>query len=68
MDTLTVFLLDLERRWGWLGTYPNDKHTVDVVLRHFGYQGPEMVNWSHTTLMEVLERAAKQALHERDQR
>lgn len=65
MDTLSVFLVDLEQRWNWNGVpYPNDQHTVAIVMKHLGIHIPHHECWTQVGLLIILEALVKRALAE----
>jgi len=55
MDTLSVFLADLENRWNWRGDHPLDKHVTELLFAHLGITLPSAPVWSHYTLSKILE-------------
>lgn len=64
MDTLSVFLIDLEHRWNWHGEYPKDRHTVQIVMKHLGLAYTPEISWSQISLLRILEALVARALAE----
>ncbi len=54
MDTLSVFLVDLQHRWGFRGLYPQEDTVCSLLYKHLGISHVPYLQWNQSALTDIL--------------